>query len=109
MAVEALLNGEAESLTRAAVSRALAGDMTALRICMDRIAPPLKDRPVEFALPPVNKASDHAAAVAAVIEGLARGELTPSEAQVFVALMEQHRRSIELDELESRIAALEVK
>jgi hypothetical protein len=75
---------------------------------MDRIAPPPKDRPIKFALPPVNKASDHAPAVAAVMEGLAGGELTPSETQVLVSLIEQHRRSIELDELERRIAALEM-
>ena len=50
-AVEALLLGEAEALTRRAVELALAGDTTALRLCLDRIAPPQKDRPVVFALP----------------------------------------------------------
>lgn len=106
-AVEALLKGEAEALTRAAIARALAGDMTALRICMDRISPPLKERPVTFALPPVREAKDHAPAIAAALEGMARGELLPGEAQAFVGLIEQHRRSIELGELEARIAALE--
>ncbi len=106
-AVEALLEGEAEQLTRVAVTRALAGDMMALRLCMDRIAPPLKDRPVTLQLPPVRDARDHAPAIAAALEAMAGGELTPSEAQAFVGLIEQHRKSIELGELESRIAALE--
>jgi hypothetical protein len=105
--VDALLAGEAEALTRLAITRALGGDMVALRLCMDRIAPPLKDRPVTLRLPPVRTASDHAPAIAAALAAMAEGELTPSEAQAFVGLIDQHRKSIELGELESRIAALE--
>ena len=36
LAVEALLDGEAEDLTRKAIELAKAGDMTALRLCLDR-------------------------------------------------------------------------
>ena len=39
MAVEALLEGEAQALTRKALELALAGDTTALRLCLERIAP----------------------------------------------------------------------
>lgn len=107
LAVEALLQGEADSLTRVAITRALGGDPVALKLCLDRIAPVPKDRPVTFDLPAVHDAKDHAPAIAKTLEGMARGELTPSEAGAFVALIEQHRRSIELIELEARIAALE--
>jgi hypothetical protein len=44
-AVEAPLDGEAEALTRKAVALALDGDTVALRLCLERIAPPLKDAP----------------------------------------------------------------
>ncbi len=47
----ALPEGEAEALTRKAVEAALAGDVSALRLCLDRIAPPRKDAPVSFTLP----------------------------------------------------------
>lgn len=107
IAVQALLEGDAESLTRVAITRALTGDPVALRLCLDRIAPVPKDRPVTFDLPAVREAKDHAPAVAATLEGMAKGKLTPSEASAFVAIIEQHRRSIELLELEARIAALE--
>ncbi|MET8524060.1 DUF5681 domain-containing protein, partial [Nocardioides sp. NPDC004968] len=36
LAIEALLEGEAGALTRKAIELGLAGDMTALRLCMDR-------------------------------------------------------------------------
>jgi len=107
LAVEALLQGEARKLTRQAITRALQGDTTALKLCLDRIAPVPKERPVTFDLPAVREAKDHAPAIAAALEATAKGELTPSEAQAFVSLIEQHRRSIELVELEARIAALE--
>ena len=56
--VEALLDGEAETLTRKAIELAKAGDLAALRVCLDRIAPPRKDRPVLFEFPPVSSAAD---------------------------------------------------
>lgn len=40
-AVEALLDGEAEALTRKAIERALEGDTTALCLCLDRLLPPV--------------------------------------------------------------------
>jgi Family of unknown function (DUF5681) len=57
-AVEALLDGEAEKLTRKVIELGLTGDMTALRICMDRITPPRKDRHVAFSLPAMNVPAD---------------------------------------------------
>jgi len=51
VAAEALLDGEAEALTRKAVEMALAGDGAALRLCLDRIIPPRRERPVRFNMP----------------------------------------------------------
>jgi Family of unknown function (DUF5681) len=67
LAVEALLDAEAETLTRKAIELAKAGDLAALRVCLDRIAPPRKDRPVLFELPPVSSAADAAKAAASTI------------------------------------------
>jgi hypothetical protein len=39
IAAETLLQGELEGLTRRAVEAAMAGDMTAMRICLDRALP----------------------------------------------------------------------
>ena len=51
MAIEALLKGEGEALTRKAIELAKAGDMQALKLCMDRLAPARRDSPVAFNLP----------------------------------------------------------
>ena len=55
-------------------------DLAAIRICLDRIAPPRKDRPVLFALPALSKAEDAAKGFAAIAAAVASGELTPNEA-----------------------------
>ena len=107
LAVEALLDGEAEGLTRKAVEMALDGDTTALRLCLERIAPPRKDAPITVALPKVETARDAAAAAGAVLEAVAMGELTPAEATPIMALVEAFRRTLETAELEGRVAALE--
>jgi hypothetical protein len=80
LACESLLEGQAEALTQKAVDMALAGDTVALKLCIDRIFPPRKDRPVTFPLPPINSARDAADIAAAVAEAVAAGQLTPSEA-----------------------------
>ena len=87
LAVEALLEGEAEALTRKAIERALEGDGPALRLCLDRLAPPRRDRPVSFPLPPLKEAADARDAFAAVVRAIAGGELTPSEGGTLAGLI----------------------
>ncbi|GAA5049808.1 hypothetical protein GCM10023208_08280 [Erythrobacter westpacificensis] len=109
MAVRELLDGEAESLTRKAIDLALTGDGPALRLCLDRIAPPRKDTPIEFKLPPIETIEDAAKASAALLAAVAAGEVTPDEAGRVMALLTAHKQLVESGELEARIAALEAK
>jgi hypothetical protein len=74
--VEALLDGEAEKLTRKAIDLGLAGDMAALRLCVDRIMPPRKDRHVAFPLPAMTEPVDAVKALASMVAAVASGELT---------------------------------
>ncbi|WP_299860275.1 DUF5681 domain-containing protein [uncultured Roseobacter sp.] len=42
-AVQQLIDQDAEAITRKAVEMALAGDATAMRLCIERIPPPVHD------------------------------------------------------------------
>jgi hypothetical protein len=108
LAIETLLDGEAESLTRKAIEMAKGGDMTALRLCLDRIAPARKDRTIAFALPPVSTVADILTASGALLLAVAEGDLTPSEAGELSKLLDGHRSALATVELETRIANLEV-
>ena len=87
LAVQVLLEGEAEALTRKAVELALEGDVTALRLCLDRIHPPRKDSPVPFDLPTNNGASSAVSMLQSILSGIANGDLTPSEATSLAGLI----------------------
>jgi hypothetical protein len=103
----ALLEGEAEALTRKAVELALAGDTTALRLCLERLCPPRKDTPISIDLPPLRSARDAASSVQAVVAAVNRGEITPLEAASVVDLIDAYRRTLELTEIEARVGELE--
>jgi hypothetical protein len=60
LAAEALLDGEAETLTRKAIQLAKQGDTVALRLCLDRLVPPRRERPVQFRPPALRSPSDAA-------------------------------------------------
>jgi hypothetical protein len=109
LAVDALLDGEAETLTRKAIELAKAGDLAALRLCLDRVCPPRKDRPVTFAMPTLETAADVKRAASAMVAAVAEGELTPSEASELSRLLDSFTRLLEATEFEERLTKLEAK
>ena len=107
MAVEAMLDGEAEHLTRKAIELAKAGDMAALRLCLDRIAPARKDRLVQVDLPALNCAADAVKVSAAIMAALGDGILTPSEAAELGKIVDSYVRALTASDFEMRLAQLE--
>jgi hypothetical protein len=94
-----LLSGEAGTLTRKAIELAIAGDIAALRLCIDRIIAPQREQPIAFAMPPIGKlggTGDLAAAMAAVTVAAANGAMTPAEAASLGQVLEAHARIVEL-------------
>lgn len=108
-AVEALLEGQAEALTQRAIEKALEGDGAALRLCLERLAPPRKDAAVFFDLPEIQSATDTVRASSSLLEAVAAGNVTPDEAGRIMGLLTAHKALVEVCELERRIEALEAK
>ena len=106
---EELLESEAETITRIVIEKAKEGDMTALRICLDRFAPPRKERAIAFDLPPLTTTSDALKGIAALAAATAEGDITPSEAGEMFKLIEGYARTLEVATLEQRVARLEGK
>jgi hypothetical protein len=107
LAVEALLDGEAEAITRKAIEMAMTGDGPAIRLCLERLLPARKDSPVVFELPPIETAADTVAASAALLGAVAEGDITPDEASRVMGLLTAHKALVETCDLETRITALE--
>jgi len=119
LAATALLEGEAEALTRKAVEMALDGDPTAMRLCMERVLAPCRERTVEFNLPPIEGTRNEATSgpsprevawtMDAVTAALAQGEITPGEAEKIAGVVDTFVRAIETTKKDgSRLNLLQI-
>jgi len=102
-----LLKANAKELIEKAIEMAKGGDGPAMRLCIERLAPARKDRPVWFALPAMNEARDTVNASAAIVAAVANGDLTPMEAAELGKLVDSYARSLQAAEFEERISKLE--
>ena len=105
--VEKLYDESAAALVQAAIELAIKGDGTALRVCMDRVAAPMKERTVEFELPPMTTAADAITALAAITQAVAEGDLTPTEAGDLAKLVQGFAQTVSTADLEQRIKRIE--
>ena len=94
-------------MIRSIVLAAKNGDMAAAKMIIDRILPARKGRLVTFEMPKVKLASDVAAGMAAVVDQVATGQISPDEGATITGILDVRRKAIEATDLEARIAALE--
>jgi hypothetical protein len=90
-----------------------------MRLCIERILPPCRERAVKFALPPIEsaptgqarglKAHDIAPAMKAVTSALAAGVITPGEAGTIAAVVDTFVRAIETSDFDRRLKIMEAE
>jgi hypothetical protein len=107
LAAEALLDGEARELTRKAIKLAKNGNLAALRMCLERILPPRRERPLAFEMPHLERAEDAAKAIGATASAIASGDLTISEAAEVSKVIGTFVHALEATELDRRLRAVE--
>jgi hypothetical protein len=86
---------------------ALEGDHVALKLCLSRILPVKRERAIELDLSALQGSQDSLRAIATVLEAVGCGAISPSEGQAVASLLETHRRTFEVEELQHRIELLE--
>lgn len=107
IAAQTLLDGEAQALTKKAVELAKAGNVLALRLCLERLIPIRKDQPIKLKLPKIEGVADIPKVLEAILKAVASGEITPGEGQSLAAMLEAYRKGVELADFETRLTALE--
>lgn len=105
--LRALLQPHADELVKKVVELAKAGDIQALRICIDRIIPPARDNRINIGLPKLTDAKACVEAQGHIVAAVATGDLLPSEGEALSSLVENQRRSFETVTLEERLKAIE--
>jgi hypothetical protein len=104
-----LLQSHCEPIVRKALVMALNGDQAAMRLVMERLVPVQREAPIKIGRLPSGTAIEVSKSVQTVIDRAASGRITLGEAERLGALLEVRRRTIQTEELESRLGALESK
>jgi len=106
---ESMFQGEAEAIIRLAIDKAKQGDMTAIRLCLERVFPRLKDRATLFDLPPINGAPEALAAMTTIVAGVRGGELTAAEGSDLSKLVDHYLRALEAKDFEQRLVGFDAQ
>lgn len=105
--IESLLQERAESLTLKVIELAEAGDSLALRICMDRLLPVQKDRPIDLPLGPVETLPQIRSALSTIVQSIGDGCLTPTAGETVAQVLHLQSEVVTSAELAPRVAQLE--
>jgi Family of unknown function (DUF5681) len=103
---EAMFQGKAEAIIGKAIEKAMEGDMTAIRLCLERVFPRLRDRATVFDLPPINGAPEALAALTSIVAGVSSGELTAAEGSELSKLVDHYLRALEAKDFERKLHKL---
>jgi hypothetical protein len=105
--IEAMSEGDREAIVAKVLKLARAGDRAALRMVVDRIEPVRRGRQIAIKLPAIRNSADVVEAMAKITAAMSRGVLSPEEAMSLSNVVETARKSIELLDVERRLALLE--
>lgn len=99
------LEPHGDALFKVAVQHALDGEMTALKLCLERISPPVKPTsdPVEFVL----NGATLSEKAESVLQAIAGGQIDVDSGRKLIAAISDLGKIIEITELEKRLAQLE--
>ena len=104
---QTLLSERAEGIARKVIALAEAGDMAAIRVCMERLVPPIKHQPVAVELPPLENALDSVEAMASIAAAVTAGDLTAAEAAELAKVVNAYVWALASQAFEARLSALE--
>jgi hypothetical protein len=108
LAVEAELFEHAQELVDDLVKRAKRGEPAAMRLCMERILPTGRGRPLPIELPPVRSAADAQAAADVIMDALKEGALSAREAVDLINVVAALTRLTGALEFIKKVARMEV-
>jgi hypothetical protein len=94
LALEAAFEEHAEEVLHEIMGRAKDGQSAAMRLCMDRMLAPKRERPIVIDLPVIETPADARKALAVVTAELAEGGLTITEASRLIGLIQRMLRLV---------------
>jgi hypothetical protein len=102
-----LLAARVESIAGKLIELAERGDMRAIRVCMDRLAPVIRHQPIAVELPPIERPADSVEAAASIAAAVAAGELTATEAAELAKVVDVYVGALATRGFDERLTKLE--
>ena len=102
-----MLEPYADELIEQVVARAKDGDMAALKLCLDRLCAPLRATDRLVIMEGMADAKELSDKGDLILDSVANGDITPTEASSLMNAISSQARIIEIDELERRVSELE--
>ena len=104
--VRALLDPKAPNLIKKAMEQALAGDMVAMRMCMDRIDPPARQQIDPVEIPGFAEAATHVEKAQKVVDAVGTGAISPDAGAAVISVIAGAVAIKQDDQLAAEIEAL---
>ena len=102
-----LLDSHAEAVMQKALDLALEGDSAITRVLLSHLLPRPSDQPVKTGPLPMATAEELAQTSTAVLDLLAKSQITTSQARDIFAMIDARRKFLETEELHARLRAME--
>ena len=107
LVAERLFADESREICGSVIAQAKTGNMQAAKIILDRVLPPIKDKPIEIDLPKMMTCNDLVRAVECITSAVGSGLISPLEGESIARIVDIHIKALELNEIEKRLSNLE--
>ena len=98
--------GRVSQLVETAFTKAVAGDVGALKLLLDKIFPSVKSEPVRFSLPQIDRPEDLPLLTGAILRAVSEGLIAPDVAAQLSKVVNAHSQAVEVSEQAREIEAL---
>ena len=102
-----ILTRQGKAVLKQCITAALAGDVSAMRLIIDRCLP--RERLVKIELPKIRCAGDAREALTAIMDHAGAGTISPAEASSLSALARSYIELSELHEIKQRLLDVEAR
>ena len=108
-AFKKFIEKDAEAIIKKTVKLAKDGDIAAIRLCIDRIIPPIRSKDEPVNIPNLDGGKTLTEQAQIIITAIGLAEISPTEGTAVLTALASKARIDEIDELERRIKYLEGK
>ncbi len=109
LVAERLFADEIQEICRSVIAQAKAGNMQAATIILDRVLPPIRDKPIQIDLPKMTSSNDLVKAVECITLAVGSGLISPLEGESIARIVDTHIKALEFNEIEKRLSNLETR